>query len=190
MSISGVSPALGGQHLLRTGSLAAVTSGYQEASAGNRPACEASASSATLHAGTQQVICGILQAALVRSDSERHLQRGTSPGVSPAADLPSASAFGQQRTSPTANSSQPAERDPGLVATAMMPAVQHLGKRLPADGADCAPQLDRMGSSDQAHDVVQETVLPAAQAAAGGRDAAGIRRLEVRMVPATKEVPS
>jgi hypothetical protein len=32
MSISGVSPALGGQHLLRTGSLAAVTSGYQEAS--------------------------------------------------------------------------------------------------------------------------------------------------------------
>ena len=32
MSISGMSPGLGGQHLLRTGSLAAVTSGHQHAS--------------------------------------------------------------------------------------------------------------------------------------------------------------
>lgn len=33
MFISGMSPALGSQHLLRTGSLAAVTSGYQDPSA-------------------------------------------------------------------------------------------------------------------------------------------------------------
>jgi hypothetical protein len=32
MSISGMSPGLGGQHLLRTGSLAAVTSGHHDAS--------------------------------------------------------------------------------------------------------------------------------------------------------------
>jgi hypothetical protein len=128
------------------------------------------------------------QAALVRSGSERHLQRSVSPGISPAADLPASSAWGTQSTNPTANGSQHAERDHGPVVTTRAPAVQQLDRRASADTANCVPQLDRMGSSDQAHSSVPGTLLPVAQAAADHRDAAGTRRLEVRMVPATKEV--
>jgi hypothetical protein len=65
----------------------------------------------------------------------------------------------------------------------MASVLQEPGEQLPAEAACCAAQLDRMGSSDQL-DSYRGTVPDAAQDA----DAAGSRTLQVRMVPATKEV--
>ena len=207
MSISGVSPALGGQHLLRTGSLAAVTSGYQEASLpgmvsrcpwrhDRRVQKELSAQSSEMkHLAALAVLSwcpqmkfGISQAALGCSVSERRLQRSVSPGANGASDLASVSPWRLQLSPPTAAGSQLAERTQGGAADAVAQAAPTPSEQLPAEVAGCAAQLDRMGSSDQVDDNVRGQ-LPAAPHGAGQIDrGAGGKLLEVRMVPATAEV--
>lgn len=65
--------------------------------------------------------------------------------------------------------------------------LQESGEQLPTEVACCPAQLDRMGSSDQL-DNVRGSVPDAAQHAEAASCAAGSRTLQVRMVPATKEV--
>lgn len=83
MSISNLSPALGSQHLFRSGSLAAVTSNRQEPPAHGL-------------------------AALSRSVSEQQLQRGASPGTSPMSGLAAPDVWAPQLGTGAANGSQQA----------------------------------------------------------------------------------
>jgi Arginine-tRNA-protein transferase, C terminus len=126
---------------------------------------------------------GTFQAALVRSVSERHLQWSASPGVGGASELASSTARRPQSPIHAANGSHLAEHphapDEALTASVL----QEPGEQPSAEATCCAAQLDRMGSSDQL-DILRGTVPDAAQDA----DAAGSRTLQVRMVPATKEV--
>lgn len=121
----------------------------------------------------------------MRSVSERHLQRSASPGAGGASELGSESTWRPSSAIPAANGSHLQEHEQRPDEAARAPALQGPSEQLPAEAACCAAQLDRMGSSDQL-DNLRSNMPDAAQDA----DAAVSRTLQVRMVPATKEVTS
>lgn len=126
-----------------------------------------------------------MQAALARSVSERHLQRSASPGAGTAFDLAAPNSWPSHPDAGSANGVQNADREQGAAA-GMQPALEHSVSRAAAE-ADAASQQDRMAASDPA-DVNFSRKVPATAAAGASHDAGGGRTLEVRMVPATKEV--